>query len=437
MGKARNIFIVGLTDFQRRALQSLSQRGRYRFHSLLTYYEAVEEKAAFDDLLTRARRQLLAFDGSIDAIISHWDFPTSCLVPVLCADYGIPAPSLESVLKCEHKYWARIEQSKVVPEAVPRFAAVDPFDPAAADKITLDYPFWLKPVKGFSSMLGFPIDDRTQFEAALAQIRPRIGELGHAFNQALARVELPPEVAGVGGLHCIAEEIITGAQAAPEGYVFNGEFHVHGMLDMIRDINGKSFARLQYPSALPATVQQRMIGISRKVLHQVGFDNSCFNAEFMWDAAQDKVWLIEVNTRMSQSHSELFLKVDGVSNHAIAIDLALGERPRFAHRQGPYRMAAKFWINKFGDADVTRVPSAREIRAAERSIPGDPRIDIAVQPGGRLSELVNQDPYRYVLGEAYLGGSCEEELLENYRQCIEQLPFGFTDPPHGERRFSA
>lgn len=422
----KNIFVVGMTDFQHNELRSVANAEQYQFHSLLTPEEAVEEHAGFNDLLERARHQLAAFDGSVDAIIGHWDFPTSCLVPVLCAEYGIPAPSLESVVKCEHKYWARLEQQKVVPDNLPPFAAIDPFDPDAADKLTLEYPFWLKPVKGFSSMLGFRIDNREQLDDALEKTRAQIGELGHAFDEALAKIALPPEVQGIGGMHCIAEGLISGDQLAPEGYVQNGETHVHGLFDMVRDRNGKSFSHLRYPSHMPEHVQQRAIDIAGKILKQVGFDNGCFNVEYLWDQAHERLWVVEVNTRMSQSHSDLFLKVDGMSNHEIAISVALGHPPHFPHDKGRFNTAAKFWLNKFEDARVTRVPDEDKLRDIERRIPGA-HIELAVEEGMRLSELPNQDAYRYVLGEAYLGGNSEEDLMRNYQRCWDALDFGFTD----------
>jgi biotin carboxylase len=422
----QNIFVMGLTDFQRQELQSVADADQYEFHSLLTPYEAVEEHAPFNELLERAHRQLDAFEGSVDAIIGHWDFPTSILVPLLRAERGMPAPSLESLLKCEHKYWARIEQAKVVPENVPAFAAVDPFHPKAADQIDLDYPFWLKPVKAFSSQLGFYVENREQFEKALEETREKIGELGESFDQVLARVDLPPEVQGIGGQHCIAESIISGTQAAPEGYVRNGKVHVHGLFDMVREPNGKSFSHLQYPSQLPERVQQQMVDIAEKILHQVGFDNGCFNVEYLWDEDKDKLWVVEVNTRISQSHSDMFIKVNGMSNHEIAISVALGHEPHFPEDKGRFNIAAKFWINKYGDAEVTRVPTQEEIRAIERQIPGA-HIELAVHEGMRLSELPHQDAYRYVLGEAHLGGQSEEDLMQNYQHCLDALHFEFKE----------
>lgn len=421
-----NIFVMGLTDFQQQELHTVANAEQYNFHSLLTPEEVVEEHLPFNDLLARAQHQLAEFDGSIDAIVSHWDFPTSCLVPVLRAEHGLPAPSLESLLKCEHKYWARLEQAKVAPESVPPFAAVDPFAPNCIEKLEreLDYPFWLKPVKSFSSQLGFHIENRQQLEAALAETREHIGEVGDSFDQVLARVQLPPEVEGIGGNHCIAEGIIAGTQGAPEGYMLEGEFHVHGLFDMVRDKNGKSFSHLQYPSQLPEPVQQRMVAKAEKILRQVGFDNGCFNVEYLWDEATDKLWLVEVNTRISQSHSDLFYKVDGMSNHEIAISVSLGKKPQFPQNKGRFNIAAKFWINKFEDARVVRVPTTSELADLERAIPGA-HVELEVEEGMWLSELTHQDAYRYVLAEAYLGGRSEPDLMRNYQRCLQMLPFEF------------
>ena len=43
---------------------------------------------------------------------------------MLSERYGTRSTSLESVVKCEHKYWSRLEQQKVIDEH-PRFGRVD------------------------------------------------------------------------------------------------------------------------------------------------------------------------------------------------------------------------------------------------------------------------------------------------------------------------
>ena len=129
-------------------------------------------------------------------------------------------PSLESLVKCEHKYWSRLEQRASVPECVPAFAVFDPFDDSALDTIDVAFPFWVKPVKAHSSDLGFTVHDEEDFRAAVKEIREGIGNVGDAFNEVLQRLDLPPEIQQAQGTACLAEQLITGTQAAPEGTMF-------------------------------------------------------------------------------------------------------------------------------------------------------------------------------------------------------------------------
>ncbi|WP_231613928.1 hypothetical protein [Halomonas sp. BC04] len=227
----RNIFIIALEEQQRKELETLRHSKDFEVHGLLDVATAVEsDHFSFNELLSDVRKELINFNGSVDAILAQWDFPTSVMVPILCKEYNIPSPSVESVLKCEHKYWSRLEQVEVVPEVVPKFCGVDPFSENPLEQVTLEYPFWIKPVKAFSSHLGFKIEDASQFYDAIEEIRSGIRKLGDPFNEALQYVDLPPEIAKMDGNSCIAEEIVSGVQAAPEGTVFRGEFNVHGII---------------------------------------------------------------------------------------------------------------------------------------------------------------------------------------------------------------
>ena len=429
----RNVFIPALEEQQRIELETLRNADEFSFHGLLDIETLVEpESLAFNRLLEQARldlQELKQFTGSIDAIVAHWDFPTSVLVPILCKEQNIPSPSLESILKCEHKYWSRLEQQKVVPELVPRFCSVDPFAENPLDQVTLDYPFWLKPVKAFSSQLGFKIENEVQFNAAIEETREVIHHFGDPFNEALEHIDLPEEIRKANGNTCIAEEIISGTQGAPEGTVFRGEFNVHGIFDQPKDEDAMLYDRLEYPSSMPEGIQRQMIDASRQFLEHIGFDNGCFNAEFMWDEEKDKLWLVEVNTRISQSHSEMFIMVDGMSNHEVAIAIALGQRPSMTNRQGQFPVAAKCLIpHKREDAIVKRIPNQQELEKLRERFPGT-KVKLDVEPGTRLSELPNQDSFSYHIGTIYLGADSHEQLRERYNACLEALHFEFDPVP--------
>ena len=422
----KNIFVIGLDDFNLRMIQSVKNAENYNIYGLLDIHQLIDSgQYRLIDMLELAEDELKKFDGSIDAIVGYTDFPVSTIVPILCKRFDVPGPTIESVIKCEHKYWSRLEQKKVIPEHIPAFIKFDPFDDKALEQIPFEYPFWVKPVKSTGSQLGFRINNKRDFNRAIKVLRENIG-LFKPFDQLLDMIQLPPEVANVNSSHCVAEQIISGQQCTLEGYVFNGQVHTYGIIDSIREPNRTTFARYQYPSGLPKRVQDEMSRISEKVMHQVGFDNSPFNLEFFWNKKKDKIWFLEINTRIPQSHSDLFHKVDGISNHQIMIDVALGRDPWFPKRQGKFPVAGKFFLREYHDKLITGIPTKEDLDTLAHKIPGI-LVDIQGKAGMKLSEIPEQDSYSYATAFIYLGAKNQKELLEKFRQCRELLKFQFRD----------
>jgi hypothetical protein len=411
---------MGLDELNLVALEDLPDADHYEFHRLLTVEEMQHgEDIPLQELLDKAIRQLEAFDGPIDAIVGYWDFPVSSMVPILNRRFGLRSASLEAVLKCEHKYWSRLEQSKVIDE-YPRFTLVNLDDDA--DRPDIDYPFWLKPVKSFSSDLAFRVDDEKTFDRALQEIREGIDRVATPFELILDHADLPPEVADVGGHACLAEEAVGGQQVTIEGYSLDGHVETYGAIDSLCYPGSSSFLRFQYPSRLPSAVIDRMNRIARTVIGHVGLDASTFNIEFFWDADTDAIHVLEVNPRHSQSHAHLFADVDGVPNHQAMVDLALGRRPRLRRGEGQYAVAAKWFLRTFADGVVTRRPTDEEVAAVEAEIPGT-IVDLVAHEGDRLSQMWHQDSYSYKLANLYIGAADEGELVAKYERSIAALPF--------------
>lgn len=420
-----NIFVLGLDDHNRKTLDALPDAENYRFHPLLTIEELqYGDDIPIVDLLDKAKAQLDAFEGEVDAVIGFWDFPVSTMLPLLGEYAGTQCASLEAVVKCEHKYWCRLEQQKVIDEH-PSFGLVDP-DHDADPPDGVDYPMWVKPVKSFSSDLAFGVENRQEFQDALAEIREGIGRVGEPFEVILDKLDLPPELAEAGGRACLAEASMSGRQVTLEGYVCHGEINIFGVVDTINLPEVSSQERFQYPSSLPAAVADRMADISRRVIEQVGLDHTTFNVEFFWDPESDAVTVLEVNPRHSQSHAELFEQVDGAANHQAMLRLALGRDPDMPHREGPYAIAAKWFLRHFTDGVARRVPTEDEVTAVERDIPGV-TVDVIVGEGDRLCELADQDSYSYKIANIYLGGADAAELTDKFERCAAALPFEFDE----------
>ena len=354
----------------------------------------------------------------------YWDFPGSAIAPMLSRTLDLPGATLESVARCEHKYWSRLEQQAVVPEMVCGFQPIDPFSGDPVADVEIDYPFWIKPIKAHSSFLGFFIDGPETLVGTLSTIREQIGAIARPFNEFLAHVEKPDYVAAVDGYHCIAEEIISdGFQCTLEGYAWRGEVQIYGVVDSVR--GGKlhsSFTRYQYPSRLPTGVQERMIEASKRVIKHISYDWAAFNIEFYWNPKSDQITLLEINSRISKSHSPLFLMVDGATNQKVPLDLVLGRKPCFPHRLGGHKLAAKFMLRWFHDGILERVPTEDDLSMVNRIYP-EVRMQVLAPQGKRLGELSLQDSYSYEVAEIFLGANSQGELLEKYRHICAILDF--------------
>ncbi|MDR5892783.1 ATP-grasp domain-containing protein [Halomonas mongoliensis] len=427
----RNIFVVGMDEDNQKRLEKLRGAESYRFHGVIEPAEVYDtEIFPIEAMLARADARLNAFHEPIDAIIGYMDFPVSTMLPILCERFGTRSASLESLLKCEHKYWSRLVQQEVMADYIPRFTAFDPFDSQSLQTIgeaNLYFPFFVKPIKSSGSRLGFRIESPEDFAHAVEKLCESIGTISEPFNYVMDHANLPDRIRSVDGGHCMAEEIIGGWQCTLEGYVFQGEVVSYGIVDSIRYPQVLSFFHYRYPSRLPASIQAKMQDLTRQIMTHIGYDNAAFNIEYFWDEVQGRIWLLEINTRIAQSHCDLFEKVDGVSHQQVAVDLALGNLPDMPHRQGEFAVAAKFFYRVFfADATVIRVPSSAEVEVLQQAFPGTV-IKIQVAPGMRLSSLPEQDSYSYALAYVWMGADSDLALEANYAWLAEQLHFDFTD----------
>ena len=423
-----NVFVVGLDPFHLDLLRTLDSGNRYRFLPLFDHDEVVHppgvEYPPLDGLVDRALETFREQPGGADAVIGYWDLPTSLIAPLVAHEAGLPGAPLEAVAKCEHKFWSRTEQAAVLPDLVPRFQSVDPFAEDPERQLEIDYPFWLKPVKAHSSYLGFYIDGPMTFRLHLPAIRKGIGIMAEPLNAFMAHVDAPDAIRAVDGYHCIAEEIVSsGFQCTLEGYGWGDEVEIFGVVDSIRSGKHHScFARYQYPSKLPAGVQARMIEAARTFIRHIGYRGAAFNIEFFWNSHEDSIQLLEVNSRISKSHSPLFLMVDGAVNQKVVLELALGRRPDFPHRAGRHALAAKFMLRYFEDGIIERVPTGSDIERVRQAHP-DARVRVLADRGKRLSDLTLQDSYSYEIAEIFLGAERQKELLDAYLQVCERLDF--------------
>lgn len=423
----KNIFVVALDKFTDALFATIKHADDYSYHSLLPPEKIIAAtRYSMPDLIEEGCQNISSFKGSVDAIVCYWDFPATLLLPIFRQAAGLPTTSLESILRCEHKFWSRQIQSKAVHDIVPKAIPFDPFCKNPLTQIKLDYPYWIKPVKAHSSILGFRINNKHDFDTALPQIRTRIGRFSEPFNYIFNQIDAPPEVASINGNYCVAEEIISAQdQCTLEGYVFNGKTYVYGVVDSLREENPTSFSRYHYPSRLPQDVLNEMISVAKQVMPMTELNNEPFNIEFFHDPGTGRIFLLEINPRISKSHCPLFYFVEGASHQEVMVELALGREPCYPHGAGAYPMASKFMVRRYtGDALVRRAPTYDEISAIQKEIEGI-LIVVWAKEGERLSRFADTDSYSYEYANIFVGGANEEELISKYHLVMRKLPFDF------------
>ena len=420
----KQVFVVGLDEFNLDKLQRLPEANECDFHPAIDISEMRGvEKLEMEELIKKTFERI-DNHGKIDAIVSYYDFPGTTLVPIIAEKYKLPGPTLESVMKCEHKFWSRLEQSKVIPRSIPLFKIFDPFDERAYQDIEMIPPFWIKPIKSYRSILAYRINSEYQFKEVMQEVRENINFLIEPFNYIFQNYNMPYEYTNMKET-MIAESPITGHQCTVEGYVYEGEVIIYGIVDSVREEDRTSFTRYEYPSSLPQEIQFRMADLARRVITQVGLNNSAFNIEFFFNSTMNFNFLLEINPRISQSHTDIFEKIHGVSHHSIMLNLALGRRPKALEYKGEHRIAANFMLRTFEPGRVKAVPSQNEIESLKEKYP-DLEIKVHVDKGMHLSDLYGQDSYSYELANLFLGARNHVELLEAYHNCLENLTFKIT-----------
>ena len=354
--------------------------------------------------------------GRIDGVMSSGDFAGVPLAGAIAAQLGLPGSRPERLIAAGHKYHSRIVQREVAAEAVPGFAR---FAAVRDAPVPLAFPCFVKPVKGSFSVLARPIEDEAAFRAFLAS--PAVAGFDASYLPFFHRVvkgyaEFPadPRI-------FLAEELLRGDLVTVEGYVCGGRVELLGIVDSTLHAN-RSFARFDYPSALPAPVQQRMAAIARRVVAAFRLDQTLWNIEMMYDAAADRVAIVEVNPRLCGQFADLYQKVDGTNSYEIALALCTGETPRIERGGGRYAAAASFPLRVFEPSAVESAPYADAIAAAEREF-AETCVWSECSTGDELRDFEGEDGASQRYAVINLGGDSRDELAARCAAVAQRLGF--------------
>jgi biotin carboxylase len=341
------------------------------------------------------------------AVVSNHEQFGALAAALLAEKMGWPGTSVNAILACQHKLYARDVLKRVCPEATPSY---DVLRSAYGDDVPNDlvYPLFVKPTKAAFSVLARTVANRDELQA-----HTRFGwwelwvirHLVEPFERVMrARIPQAPTAHSM-----MIEAPINHAQYSLDGYAFNGDIRTLGCVDSIMYPGTQAFMRFDYPSQLASGVQARAFDVAQRFLREVGFDHGLFNMEFFDDDATDRMTVIEFNPRLASQFSDLYRRVDGIDLHEYAMALAHGVDPATLPKLAPSAGAASSFVYRSFDANAEIAMPNSEARERFHETFGDGLLfEFPKDRGSIHRDFKWLGSYRY--GIMHLGGSDADDL---------------------------
>ena len=421
----KRVLLVFPTAWDRRQLAALSLAARARYEVVLD--RPADEDVRWDhDVIGHIEERAVSWRGALQGVTSSSDYPGAIVAAGLAQAMGLRGSAPEAVLRAGHKYYSRLVQREVAPAAVPDFALLDPDDPPTWPRPG-DFPRFVKPVKGSFSLFARRVADLPQLEALLAS--PALQEFrdyhGRLFDLLAGRYTRFEH----GARWFVSEAVLTGQQVTVEGWVQGGRANVLGIVDTGFYAGTPSFGRFDYPSALPAPVQERLGAIACRVAEALGLDDTLFNVEMFHDPLSGKDGIVEINPRMCGQFCDLYEKVDGTNGLELALALATGEPAKVERGRGRFRAASSFPLRVFESVRVLQAPADADLRRLEAAHPGS-LLWSEVQAGQHLAvgpQSEDGASVRYAI--LNLGGESRSALEAQRATIARELGFVFAREP--------
>lgn len=418
----KKILILFAKDWDQIALQEQQYADQYQF-----FFEGFDlfrfpENArllSFNTLRYITKLERKYHPIGLDGIVSNHEQFGALIAAVLAQRLGLPGNDPLAIIACQHKYYGRLVQQQIAPDAVPRFSYIPfPFDPRVP--VQLDYPFFIKPIKATYSVLARQIKNAEELKQHL-----RFNFFEEFLIRRLVKpfADIMPLFTSMSmdpnGL--LAEEVMHGEQLNIDGYCISGEVHFLGVIDEVMYPDTQAFMRFEYPSRLPNAIQTRAKEISKQVLEGLNYQHGFFNIEFVYDQKVDQLKIIEINPRMASQLANLYERVDGCRPYSILFSMAVGEEPQLVQGKGRFKSAASFIFRRFQKPLKQQIPTKAELECALAPYP-DAKMMLYYKKGSSLDrEIKWLGSYRYAV--LNIGGLSRGDLFDRFNQVCKKLHF--------------
>jgi hypothetical protein len=290
----------------------------------------------------------------------------------------------------------------------------------------LAYPQFVKPVKAAFSVLAREVKSREELQAHTRFGRRElwvIRRLVEPFERVMK--QLMPQAGTAHRMMLETPLPLDTPQYNLDGWVFNGQAHVLGVVDAVMYPGTQAFMRWEVPSQLAPKVQERALEVAQKFLAAIGYTHGFFNMEFFHDPATDRLSVIEFNPRLASQFADLYRRVQGRDAHAMSLALASGQDPAALPRTVPTAGAAASQVYRsFDPQALIQMPTPAQEAAVLSRFPDALLFSYAKTPHAVQRDFKWLGSYRH--GIVHLGGRNRADLRERTEQASQLL--GWSAP---------
>ncbi len=361
-------------------------------------------------------------DADLDGVLSSDEYIGAIIAAEVARRLGLPGGDPAKIILAQHKYYSRLAQHAAAPDHTPR-ATLVPLRGVTEADLEIDFPFFVKPCKGTFSVFAAKVND-------FAALKKHLG-----FNVlerlALARVAKPyndllralTDLEHDASFFC-GEELMIGDQVTVDGFAYDGDVEIMGVVDSVMFDGTSTFERFEYPSRLSPAVLERMASLTADVVRGLGIRHGQFNVELFHDRKADTLGVIEINPRLSYQFADLYEQVDGSNTYDVLLDLTLGQKPRFAKSAGRFRYSASFVMRTFEGKKLRSVPTDEQVALFNERY-DESTIKIYGKGGDSMkNEMKALGSYRYAI--VNVAADTLLDLFAIQQDAIDKLPFEWT-----------
>lgn len=361
------------------------------------------------------RKRLRDENAPVDGVVGVGD-EGSILGAVLARELELPGPDPHAMYRAQHKgIFSRLAAG--METGIPTSIIAG----SGYSLQEVSYPVFIKPVKSMLSQYAYLIRSEKQFVGILNRMKNKHIRHTWWFDTFFRECAANLKDDYISLDQFIVQPFIEARQYTADAFVQNGQVAILGITKSVFGKNRRSFVRFDFPGDISKTALSRVNGMAQAIVRALGYDNAGCNIEFFL-TSDDRVLIIEFNTRQSIQFVPLFTQKYEQSTVSMMIDIALGKAPSLAVKKDQ-TVASSCVLRRDTDALVTHIPTKKTLDRLAKTC-GVLGIRILAEKGKRLSDYT-QDSYSYRYAIVDIAGKNLQEIKKKLACVIENLGIRF------------